>query len=85
MQPCDHVLQFLRQSYPEASVDVAESSAGAITIDIRCRDRFLVVQYSSRLGFGVSQVRNDDEAFTGHEHAFASSGEVIDYLKNAIR
>lgn len=79
------MLQFLRTAYPDASVDVAESSAGGVTIDIRFEDLFLVVQYSPRLGFGASLVQSDDQAFTGHDHAFADSAEVIGYLTRAMR
>ena len=85
MRPIHPILVFLRASYPSASVDLTESSAGGVTIDIRFKDLFLVVQYSSRLGFGASLLRDDEQPPTGHDRAFADSAEVVDYLDRAMR
>jgi len=83
--PYSEVLAFLRLAYPSALIDLRESQTGAAMIDVRIGNRFVVIEYLPRAGFGVSELsRSDDSAFGGHDLEFTTPSDVIEHLKRLL-
>ena len=74
----------IQETFPRARVEKEELDSGVVWINIWLGQTFVSVECSPSRGFGVSRVSDGDPGFSGHEHVFATSWEVLEHVRQLL-
>lgn len=70
--------------FPDVDVSKHVFESGAAMIDVRWRNRFVVIEYRPEFGFGVSMLEERDDGMSGHEMVVPSAAEAISRLRTLL-
>lgn len=83
----DKVNKYIKQlerDFPDLITEIDCFPSGSIMIDIHRNNKFFVLAYSPKQGFGVDEVQEDDYFDSGYSFVTQSSEEAFKQLRKII-
>lgn len=82
--PHQAIEDFLRVERPDATWSCSASGGESYTLDIAVGAVTVAVQFSPRLGFGVSTLASEGGPLAEHDREFASVDDVVAHLREVL-
>jgi hypothetical protein len=72
----------IEKEFPGSTVSATFFPSQAVSLEIRFKNRFFIIDYSSSLGYGVDELKGSmDEAFdSGYTYCFTDFDETVNSL-----
>lgn len=74
----------LEKDFSDLSLEIDYFPSGSIMIDIHRNNKFFVLAYSPKQGFGVDEVKEDDYFDSGYSFITQNSEEAFKQLRKII-
>jgi hypothetical protein len=75
----------IEATFPGATTEIESFPSGAIMLDVRWRGRLFVMAYTSRGGFGVDEVGDEEGFETGYQFCSNDLHQARDDLSRLLR
>ena len=77
-------IKCLQMDFPDLSVEIDRFPSGSIMIDIHRNERFFVLAYSPKQGFGVDEVKEHDYFDSGYGFVTQNLEVAFEQLRKII-
>lgn len=74
----------IQAAFPSAKIEEQRLDSGVIWISIWLGGKFVSIECSPRLGFGVSLVADGDPGLTGHDRVLATPLDVLENVREIL-